>query len=141
MHQESIQSNQKLTSLTTAVAASAAGDIVAGPTLLMSGVDKGTLSARCVFLAQTTSITLSALWEVSRDGTTWVQARGATNATPVAIGTGTGGVDTAVTRQVDAPAAVYSHRYARCSVLTGGASGSAGDQASVSYDFIQDPGL
>ncbi len=138
---EFLQNNQQSTSLTTSVAASSAGDVIAGPTLLMSKVEKGTLSARCTFLAQSTSLTLAALWQVSQDGTTWYQARGLSNATPVAVATGTAGADVAVTRIVDAPNACYAFRYARCSVLTGGASGASGDQATVAYDYAADQGV
>lgn len=132
-----LQNNQQLTDLTASVAAAPNGASVAGPTLLMSNVEQGTLSARCIFLAQTTSLTLAALWEISDDGTNWRQARGVSNATPVAIATGTAGADTAVARNVDAPNAVYGSRYARCSVLLGGANGASGDQASVAYDYVR----
>lgn len=128
-------------SLTALIAAAANGAVVPGPTLFMGNVEKGTLSARVNLLAQTTSLTLSAVWEVSRDGVTWVRAPGVSNASPVAIATGTGGVDTAVVRQIDAPNAAYSHRFARCSVLLGGAGGAAGDQGDVSYDYCDSQGI
>jgi hypothetical protein len=130
-----LRNNQLSADLTTAVAAALSGATVAGPSLLMATVSKCTLSARCTFLAQTTSLTLSALWEISDDGVNWRQARGLSNATPVAVATGTAGADVAVTRSIDAPLAVYGVRWARCSVLLGGANGAAGDQAAVSYDY------
>jgi hypothetical protein len=132
-----LQNNQQSTALDSSVAAALNGAVVGGPTLLMSNVEQGTLSARCNFLAQTTSLTLSAVWEVSDDGSTWRRATGVANASAVAIATGTAGVDTAVTRQIDAPSAVYGSRYARCSVLLGGANGAAGDQATVAYDYVR----
>src|SRR5262245_47968301 len=104
-----------------------AGASAAGPTLLMSRVAKGTLSAKFVALAETNTITLAAIWEVSDDASTWVRASGLTNTAPTVLGTGTAGADTAVTRQVDPPAAVYGKRYARASCLVGVTTGTSSD--------------
>jgi hypothetical protein len=132
-----LQNNQQSTALDALVQAALNGAVVPGPTLLVSNVEQGSLSARCTFLAQTTSLTLSAVWEVSDDASTWRRASGVSNASPVAVATGTAGADTAVTRQIDAPNAVYGSRYARCSVLLGGANGAAGDAATVAYDYVR----
>lgn len=117
-----------------------AGNVVAGPKLLMSDVRIGTLSARCTVTAETNTLTLTAVWEVSADGSTWLRARGEANASEVALATGTAGADAAVTRSIDAPNAVYGFRYARCSILTGVATAGASDLAAVTYDYQQDQG-
>jgi hypothetical protein len=138
-YNELLRNNQQSTVLT--IEDATAGTVVAGPTLLMSNVEKGTLSARCTVEAETSTITLSAVWELSDDGTTWRQARGLSNATPVVLATGTGGDDAAVVRNVDAPTAVYATRYVRCSILVGTATGAAVDLATVAYDYAQNQGL
>jgi hypothetical protein len=118
-----------------------ATSIAAGPTLLMSQVKTGTLSAKYVALAETNTITLSAVWEVSDDASTWVRCTGVNNVVPTVLGTGTAGADTAVTRQIDAPAGVYGKRYARASVLVGVTTGASSDLCTVTYDYVQDPGF
>lgn len=117
-----------------------AGNVVAGPRILMQDVRVNTLAARCTVTAETNTLTLTAVWEVSQDGSTWLRARGEANASEVALATGTAGADAAVTRVIDAPNAVYAFRYARCSMLVGVATGGASDLASVTYDYQQDQG-
>ncbi len=114
----------------------AAGSTVAGPRLRMNRVKRGTLSARCSVDAETSSLTLSAVWEVSDDGTNWRAMRDSVNATPVVLATGTGGADAAVVRNITAPAGVYGCRYARCSIGVAGATGTSSDLATVSYDYL-----
>jgi hypothetical protein len=133
-----LQNNQQSTSLTLTSVTS--GTIVAGPTLLMSRVGKMTLSAKVVALAETNTITLTAVWEVSDDASTWELARNENNVVPTALGTGTSGSDTAVTRHLSAPHAVYGKRYARCSCLVGVTTGASSDTFSVAYDYVLEPG-
>jgi hypothetical protein len=118
-----------------------ATSVAAGPTLLMSNVEKGTLSAKTVTTAETNTITLTVIWEVSDDATTWVRVKNFTNTAPTVVGTGTAGADSAVTQQNDAPSAVYGKRYARCSILVGVTTGASSDLANVSYDYVQDQGF
>lgn len=133
-----LQNNQQSTALTINGATS--GSIVAGPTLLMSRVGRHTLSAKVVALADTNTLTLTAIWEVSDDASTWTRAGGPNNVTPTAIATGTAGADTAVTRNIDAWDSVYGKRYARCSALVGGTTGASIDSCTVSYDYVLEPG-
>jgi hypothetical protein len=98
-------------------------------------VKAGTLGAHVVATAATSTITLTAVWEVSDDATTWDRVLDA--AASVLFATGT---VSAVTGQVSAPNAVNSKRYARCSCLVGVTTGGASDHFVVRYDYILDPG-
>lgn len=116
----------------------AAGTLTPGATLNMvaARVDPVTLSARVVVDAETNTITLAAVWEVSRDGVTWVRCSPATNnAAEVVLATGTAGADASVTRQIPAPPMVAAFRYCRCSILNGVTTGAAADTWAISYDY------
>lgn len=115
-----------------------AGTTTGGPSLLMHMVEKGTLSARCVLDIETSSITVATKWQISNDGTTWEDVVPVNNAANVIHGTGTGGADAAVTRNVDAPGAVYGARYARIALVNAGATGAAVDTYDLSYSFARD---
>jgi hypothetical protein len=94
------------------------------------------LSALAVVDVETTSLTLTAVWQVSNDASTWVNvANGTQNAAGVVIATGTAGADASVTKCYDAPQAVYGWRYARFTFLTAGATGAAVDTYNISYCF------
>jgi hypothetical protein len=130
-----IQFNSGATALTLTDIASAN---VAGPTKLMADVKPGTLSALCVVDAETNLITLAAAWEVSNDASTWYSAVNPTNTAPTVLATGTGGADATVSKVVSAPDAVYSARYARCSIAVATATGTSNDTATVGYCYVID---
>ena len=117
----------------------AAGSVVGG-----NAVDIGdnarqkvlNLSALVTVDAETSTLTITAKWQVSNDGTTWVDVtNGTQNAAGVALATGTGGADAAVTRAIPAPRAVYGWRKARLALVTGVASGTTSDTYSISYCY------
>lgn len=112
-----------------------AGTITPGATLQVSTAAFGTISATCTFLAETNTITLSAVWQVSNDASTWLRAVDENDAAPVAVGTGTAGADSAVTRVVAAPRTVYGWRYVRCGVLNGVVTGATADTYSIAYNY------
>lgn len=95
------------------------------------------LSALVTVLAETSTFTWSGRWECSNDGTTWVQmTNGPQNAAAVVLATGTAGADSAVTRAIPAPEAVYGWRKARYVLVTGGATGATADTyTKLSYCF------
>lgn len=95
------------------------------------------LSAKLVVLAETNTLTLTAKWQISRDGTTWVDvANGPQNAAGVALATGTAGADTAVTRQVLCPdEIVRSAPWVRVAVVAGATNGTVNDTYAISYDY------
>jgi hypothetical protein len=122
--------NDILDTGTTVMTGIVAGTITPGNTLDMHGVMKGTLSAKFAVVANTATIQISALWEVSRDGVTWVEAN-----PPWLLATGT---TTLVTRAVDAPLAVYGYRYARGSVRNAVVDGLIADTYRISYSYQDD---
>lgn len=94
------------------------------------------LSALVTVLAETSSLTFAGKWQVSNDGSTWVDvANGSQNAAAVVLATGTGGADTAVTKAVPVPEAAYGWRKARFSLVTAGATGATADTYAISYCF------
>ncbi len=117
----------------------AAGSTIAGATLEMGDNSRQkirNLSAYIDVDIETTSLTLTAVWQVSNDGSTWRNvANGTQNAAGVVIGTGTGGADASIQKVFDAPGAVYGWRKARFTVLTAGATGAAVDTYTFSYNY------
>lgn len=110
-------------------AAGVAGTVFAGPTLLMSKVQPGTLSARIKGTIATGSLTFTPSWQVSNDGSTWENLKMMNNAANVAFSATT-------TMHLEGPACLSSHRYVRA-VLTGaGATATTGDFTRFSYDYL-----
>lgn len=101
-------------------------------TLQMQRVKTGTASATVTLNADTALITLTPVWEVSADGSTWKRAVVANGAAYV-VQANAGDTITAV---VSAPEAVYSQRFCRVAILVGGAAGLAADAGFVGYNFI-----
>lgn len=96
------------------------------------------LSALCVLLAETNTLTLTVKWQVSNDNATFVDcAQSVSNTAATVVGTGTAGADTAVTRVFDAPSAVYGWKYARVAFVVGVATGAAGDTYTYGYSYVQ----
>lgn len=113
-------------------------DSVYGSAVNMRDLVKGTLSALCVVTAQTTSLTITASWQGSADGSTWVDiAHAPQNPAGVALATGTAGADPAVTRAVPAPEAAYGFRFARAKLTNGGAQGTTSDTFTVGYCYAR----
>jgi hypothetical protein len=121
-----------------------ADTLAAGSTLAGNAVEMGdnarqkvrNLSALAVVDVESTSLTLAGVWQVSNDGTTWVNvANGPQNAAGVVIATGTAGADASVTKAYEAPSAVYGWKKARFTFLTAGATGAATDTYNISYCY------
>jgi hypothetical protein len=123
---------------TTTLNGVTAGSIQAGPTLLMSRVSKGTLSALVALDAETNTITLEASWFVSNDNTTYVKVPPLNNATVVVWATGTAGADATVTKVLSAPDACYGYRYARIGVTVGVTNALAADTYAIGYNYLLD---
>jgi len=116
-------------------AAPVAGTATGGTALAMGTYARkyAFLSAKCVLLAETNTITLEAQWQVSVDNSTWLNIKVPQNPANVAVGTGTGGADSAVTVVIDAPPGVYAFPYARIAVINRVATGAAGDTYAFTY--------
>ena len=99
-------------------------------------IDVASLSATVYTKATTSTLTLTAKWQVSKDGSTWVDCYAMNNAALVAQVTGTGSAVSA-TRNLEAPRSVSGMLYARVAVVSGvGVGGGAGtDECSIEYAY------
>lgn len=127
-------------------AAPQTGGAVTANKVPMGIVERGTLSALVYAKATTSSLTIAGKWQVSQDGTNWVDAVVANNPANVVLVTASANT----TVQIEPPPCVYGALYARLVALTAGATGgdSPDDEFSVSYSFravttapIRIPGL
>jgi hypothetical protein len=99
------------------------------------------LSALIGVLAETNGITVTPVWQVSNDDSTYVDAAPSNNAANVVFATGTAGADTAVSACISAPAAVYGWKFARCAFRNAVQTGAATDLYSVGYCYRTLTGL
>lgn len=108
------------------------GDVTSNK-ILMGVVERSTLSALVYAKATTSSLTITASWQVSQDGTNWYDAVAANNPANVVLVTASAN-DTV---QIAAPDCVYGALYARLVVVTAGATAgdSPDDEFSVSYSY------
>lgn len=117
----------------------AIGSVIVGAALDMNASERqkvAALSALVTVDAETNLLTFAGKWQVSNDGTTWVDvANGSQNAAAVVLATGTGGADAAVTKAIPAPDAVYGWRKARFALVTAGAQGAATDTYAIGYAY------
>jgi|GEM_PF-1456171 hypothetical protein len=101
----------------SAFSTSAAPQYLTGNPVPMGDVQFGTLSALCTTRAATSTLTITAVWQVSVDGTTYYDVAGtANNAANVAVATGT---VAAASLCVPAPDAIYAYPWARLRFVTG----------------------
>jgi hypothetical protein len=104
----------------SAFSTSAAPQYLTGGAVAMEDVQFGTLSALCTVDAESNTLTITAVWQVSTDGTTYYDVAGASNnAANVALATGTSGSDAAVSKVVPAPDAIYAYPWARVRLMSG----------------------
>ena len=113
-----------------------AGSVIAGNAIFCgSNYQKvSNLSALVSVTAATSTITFTGQWQVSNDNSTWVRSAYANNAAYVTIATGTAAI---VTTAFDADDSVYGWRYVRFVLITGVATGAAGDLYSIAYGYRQ----
>lgn len=116
-----------------------AGNAVAGNAVYI-GADVQrvySLSALCVLLAETNTLTLTVKWQVSNDNSTWYDcAFNVANASATVVGTGTAGADTAVTKVFEAPLEVYGFRFCRVAFVVGVTTGATGDTYTYGYNYV-----
>jgi hypothetical protein len=114
----------------------AGNDNTDSPVLLMNRVKAGAgVSARVTLTAATATITLTALWQVSDDNSTWIDLMQPNNAAYVIHSTGTAAADL---RVISAPNGIHAHRFARLAVRVGVTTGQAGDVGNVGYNYQLD---
>ncbi len=92
------------------------------------------LSAKVAVTAATATLTATVKWQGSNDKSTWVDLASSNNAANVTFTTGTAAIKT---ESISAPDAAYSWKYARVSVVTGVATGAAGDLYAFDYSYHQ----
>ncbi len=119
------------------------GTMIGAATIDLNGnksPDVGTLAAKVVVTAVTSSMTLAIRWQVSSDNSAWIDvllpgSDVVAALTDLVIATGDG-VGVSKTVVASAPRSVYGSRYSRIALIIGGAdSANAGDVYSVSYAF------
>lgn len=120
---------------TTAFASGAAPKSINGKTVFPDFIEGGTLMAHVSVNARTNTTTIAAVWEVSKDNSTFIPARSWNNPASVVLVTGTGS-DVALEVCLDAPGSVYAWPYARCRLVTGtGTADGTNDKGSVDYYY------
>lgn len=99
---------------------------------------RDSLSAHILYNILTNTITFTAQWQVSDDGSVWVPCKPSNAAADVIFATGNAGQVTARLCLV-APSAVYGFRYCRLIITTGVGvgQGAAKDDALISYSFCK----
>lgn len=114
-----------------------AGSAVSGSTLFIGRTYQKVrnLAAQVVATAVTTSLTYTARWQGSNDGSTWYTVtNGPQNASGVALTSGT-------QVGIEAAEGVYSYAFGRCQLVVGAATGATQDTYSIGYNYLQmDPG-
>lgn len=114
-----------------------AGTNTGGPTFVTANCVQGSLSALVTVDAETNTITMGVVWQVSNDNSTWVECTPTNNAAMVVLATGTAGADASVTRVIPANDAVYGWRYCRAAIKNGVATGTTNDTYSIGYNYVK----
>lgn len=117
------------------------GTFAAGPVGAAKSMDAlqtkrvapGTLSVRVYWSMYTDTITITGKWQGSADNSTWRDFKPMNNAAHVVLqtSTGTGAV------YIDAPTSISGLPYVRFSLVSGVASGTAGDTYTMSYNYVK----
>ncbi len=113
-----------------------ANQTVAGAVVLPQNCSIDSLGCTIEYLVTVNTLTMTAEWQFSDDGTNFYPVRGSNGAANVAFATGTGSL---VTSQValSALGVLYGKRYARVVVKTAGASagGAGSEEVRISYSY------
>ncbi len=115
------------------------GTITGGAALLMGDNARQkvrNLSALVVADCETNTMTMTGVWQVSNDNSTWVTVtNGPQNAAGVLFATGTAGADATVTKCFQAPDAVYGWRWSRFAIQNLVTTGAATDTYLIGYNY------
>ena len=125
----------KVTGTATGVAS---GGQVNGNSVFIGGTRQKAkdLSATITADAETNTLTFTAKWQASNDDSTWVDvANGPQNAAGVALATGTGAADAAVTKALPAPSAIEGFKFARMALVVGAVTGTDDDTYEIAYNY------
>jgi len=113
-----------------------AGSDGAGAAIKTQVVYPGTLSALYVVDAETNTLTITAVWQVSDDASTWYDLATSNNAANVALATGTSGADPVVSRAIPCPAEAYGWRNVRAVARVGVTTGTSSDLYTITYRYL-----
>lgn len=99
---------------------------------------KGSLAAHIDYNCLTNTITFTATWQISTDGTNWYPVRPSNAAADVAFVTGTG-VQITTSIVLNAPDSVYAYPYVRLLVTsgTGAGQGAAKDDCTFFFSYVK----
>lgn len=96
----------------------------------------GSLTALIAATASTSSLAITANWQVSDDASTWYDCATMNSAANVALITGNG-TGATVNRAIEAPS-LFGWKYARVKCANSGANGDgANDGVTISYRYIK----
>lgn len=96
----------------------------------------GTLSCKVAATAKTSTLTIAATWQVSDDGSTYIDAVSPNNPADVVLITGSG-TSATVTKCVTAPN-LLGFKYARVKLTTGtGSADGTDDGATLSVRYVK----
>lgn len=122
-----------LNGVTTGLVTSTAG-LVLAMNSTRQNVEWDSLSANVQVQVTTNALVVTPRWQVSNDGTNWADVVPFEGQTYLAMATGTGSLVT--TTLVTAFLGINpGHPYIRYAVLSSGATGAAGDNVYVSYNY------
>lgn len=114
----------------------AAGTVDAGTAVRTATAEKGTISCLFVVDVETDTATMTALWQVSDDDSTYYTCTDQDNTADTVLATGTAGADASVTVVSGPPDWVYGWKYVRPAVKLGVATGAATDTYSMSTIYV-----
>lgn len=115
----------------------AAGTITGGSAVKTYDVEPGTLSVLATIDAETANLTITVLWQVSTDNSTYYTLTPVNNAANVVLATGTAGGDAAVSKVFPAPDGVMGWPYVRAAVTNGVETGTANDTYSLTTKYVR----
>ncbi len=125
-------------STVVALTGTLATETVAGPVLSLATANMvpGTLSANVSCGLTTSTTTVITRWQVSQDNVTWVDLKPMNDA--AIVGVPAAGTGTIVTTTWVQSCPALAHPYARLAILVGVATAGAGDNVTISYNYIRE---
>ena len=118
--------------------AGAAPKTISGTAKPTNTIRKGTLIALVLASATTNTTTISGVWQVSDDNSTWYNVVPQNNAAKVVQVTGTGSA-VASTIVYEAPNGIQSFKFVRFSLVTGTSTADGTtDGGTISYRWLKD---
>lgn len=99
-------------------------------------IEPGTLSVDANVVANTNTLTITIIWQVSQDDSTYITLTPVNNAANVVLATGTGS-DVAARKVFPGPESISGWKYVRAAVLCGVATGTADDTYTLTQRYVR----